>query len=224
MHQVNLLQSDGGCKERGDDVLDDNTTLEGATVNDSIAIDRSSPGLMDTKKKAKGISIKERKLIKKYGSLDAAMKAVEERAITNGHSDVREEVPNTPSAASLENDATSEMQTQLKRGKRGKARKVARKYADQDEEDRELALIALQGGEKKFRERTKVSPEPQSEIQQLVAAQTKALLVKNSAEIAESIPEEVRAVLAECVSVQNGEKGKVVKWDEVSRFINTSFG
>jgi predicted ribosome quality control (RQC) complex YloA/Tae2 family protein len=169
-------------------------------------------------KKKKGLSVKERKMIKKYGSLEAAQKAAEERE--NAEQEAIEisaiETSETASIAStIQPEDTSGPQKQMKRGQRGKVKKAARRYADQDDEDKELALLALHGGEKKFRETAKSAVHATSETQEQAGAETQALLVKDAAEVAESLPDELKSVLAECVTVKSstGEKG-IVRWDK----------
>jgi hypothetical protein len=165
----------------------------------------------NTNRKAKGLSVKERKLIKKYGSLEAAQKATEARDVAVGSF---EGLGTTNEAINVE--ATTDVADRTKRGKRGKVKKAARRYADQEEEDKELELMALlHGGERRFRERTKLVPKPNSEIQVLAGAETQALLVKNAADVAESLPEELKSILAECVSVQTSADKTVVRWDKL---------
>ncbi|GME41190.1 Ribosome quality control complex subunit 2 [Neofusicoccum parvum] len=48
-----------------------------------------------------------------------------------------------PTEATTQNSGQKQKQTPLPRGKRGKAKKIAQKYAEQDEEERELALRLL---------------------------------------------------------------------------------
>jgi predicted ribosome quality control (RQC) complex YloA/Tae2 family protein len=224
------LESNGAAPENGevisietdmnlgsrDEILpeaqDDGTRHEIPTSNlDGAIVSDETMAVAETKRKAKGLSVKERKLIKKYGSLEAAQKAAEERGIAEKASDV----PDTRSVAVTgEAEVVTDLQGRTKRGKRGKVKKAARRYADQDEEDKELALMALHGGERRFRERTKSAPKPTSEIQALAGAETQALLVKNAADVAASLPEEVKIILAECVSVQSGTGEKVVRWDK----------
>ena len=97
-----------------------------------------------------------------------------------------------------------------------KKKKVMKKYADQDEEDRELAMLALQGGEKiKKSNKDKRTVAPTTEEQKQAAAETAALLVKDASEVAEKLPEDIRAVLAKCVTVQNeGDNDGVVRWEK----------
>ena len=139
---------------------------------------------MQTKNK-KGLSVKERKLIKKYGSLEAAQDAEEKRK-----------------------------QAEPKRGKKAKMKRIAQKYADQDEEDRELALLALHAGEKDKKKQEK-GPDI-SEMEQEAAAQTIAILKKDSALVAEQLAPAARDLLAKCVTVQSpgGEEEPTVRWDK----------
>jgi len=160
--------------------------------------------------KKKGLSARDRRLIKKYGSLEAADKAIAQR---DDEEDGGSEAPR-----STKSDTPTE-QKPLKRGRKAKEKKMMRKYADQDDEDRELAMLALQGGEKVNKKKTAGSKrDPKvSEKQQEVAAETVALLVKDASSVADQLADEVRSVLAECVTVRTvqgeNEEG-TVRWDK----------
>ena len=96
---------------------------------------------------------------------------------------------------------------------------MMKKYADQDEEDRELAMLALQGGEKsQKKKKTSKRDAIVSEKQQQVAAETVALLVKDASTVAEQLPDEVRSILAECVTVRSpnekDDEAGAVRWDK----------
>lgn len=57
--------------------------------------------------------------------------------------------------------------------------------------------------------------EPTTEEQKQAAAETAALLVKDASSAAEKLPDDVRSVLAECVTVKNKEGDEaVVRWDK----------
>ena len=159
-------------------------------------------------KKKKGLSVKERKLIKKYGSLEAA-KAAEEERLRN-----EEQVSASSESASVSASAAASTKPQSthKRGKKAKMKRMAKKYADQDEEDRELALLALHAGEKEKKTDKKKVPQI-NEKEKEAAAETLAILKKDSAAIADRLPEEVRKVLGSCVAVQDGNEA-VVRWDK----------
>ena len=102
----------------------------------------------------------------------------------------------------------------MKRGRKGKKKKLLKKYADQDDEDRELAMLALQGGEKVKKIKNKRLVDPTTEEQKQAAAETAALLVRDTADIAGRLPEDVRAVLAECVTVQQKDAEPDVRWEK----------
>lgn len=114
---------------------------------------------------------------------------------------------------------------ELTRGKRSKNKRAKKKYAEQDDEDRELAMMALQGGQlqsnsgKKGGRKGKGSKTVAalSETQQKAAEQTMALLVRDSKKVAESLDETVQRVLARCVTVRSskGEEGDIVRWDKL---------
>lgn len=139
----------------------------------------------------KGLSIKQRRLIKKYGSLEAAQAA----------EDARLKAEQSNSAKSKESGPCGKNGTDPpKRGKRTKLQKMAKKYAEQDEEDRELALMALHAGEKDKKKEKKTGPEL-SEAAKNIAAQTIQILNKDPAEIAGQLPAAVKEILGKTVSV-----------------------
>lgn len=159
-------------------------------------------------KKKKGLSVKERKLIKKYGSLEAAEKAAAEREEAAAKEPVSETKPQAQKS-----DAPA------KRGKKAKQKRAAKKYADQDEEDRELALLALHAGEKKDKKKGGKNANVEvSAEQEQVAAETKAMLVKDPEQVAAQLPDKVRNVLSECITVQDSAKSysdsAVYRWDK----------
>lgn len=177
--------------------------------------------------KPKGISVKERRLMKKYGSLEKAREALAEAATKN---------EKTSSSSSKKNTSqnTSQPQQKLTRGKKNKTKRAAKRYADQDDEDRELALLALHGNKGKKDKKNKkksssnvVAP-TKSTMQIKAAEETIKLLLKDTSEVAARLPDKVRDVLASCVSVKsstNNEMGEkngntdenektVIRWDK----------
>lgn len=112
------------------------------------------------------------------------------------------------------NDTKKEKE--LSRGKRLKNRRAKKKYADQDEEDRQLAMMALQGGEssKKGKKKgSKIIPED-SETQQKAEQAAKQLLVRDPKKIAENLDESVRNILASCVTVKVTKGSEGVRWNK----------
>jgi len=106
---------------------------------------------------------------------------------------------------------------------------MAKNYADQDDEDRELAMMALQGGEKQIagdiRGKKKTSKsgtyvdKKVSETQLQADKDTVALLVKDAERVALTLPEDVRNVLAQCVTVKvvdaaTQDETLVVRWNK----------
>ena len=185
---------------------DDNTRSTDYTSNESGKADKASPSEV----KKKGLSVKERKLIKKYGSLEAAAAAEGERR----KADEQEDFSVASSSAESAFPEQSSNATR-KRGKRGRMKKMMQKYKDQDEEDRELALLALHGGEKAKGSGKKKAPVT-TETERKAAEETLALLKKDSAKVAESLPEKARAILEEIVKVKsaNSPDETVVRWDK----------
>jgi predicted ribosome quality control (RQC) complex YloA/Tae2 family protein len=158
-------------------------------------------------KKKKGLSVRERKMIRKFGSSEAAMVAENERKKNEGQKDV--------SVALLSNTTSVEASSNAipKRRNKAKMKRMVTKYADQDDEDRELALLALHAGEKSKRPDKKKVPVT-SESEQKAASETLAILKKDSAKFAMELPDEVREILAECVVVKSGNDEPTVRWDK----------
>jgi hypothetical protein len=161
-------------------------------------------------KEKKGLSVKDRKMIRKYGSLEAAQAAEEER--NRAQEQKKAAKPAAPTSKSASQPAPPVNQ---KRGNKSKMKRMAKKYADQDEEDRELAMLALQAGEKDKKKDKKKAPEI-SETEKEAAAQTMAILKKDSTVVAEALPEKVRDALAKCVTVKvaGTTDEYVVRWDK----------
>lgn len=161
----------------------------------------------------KGFSVKERKLIKKYGSLEAAQEIIAERELKEK---LRNEV-----AKNSESSQNLEPQIGHKRGKKGKMKKAAKKYADQDDEDRELAFLALHGGEKKGKKEVPNMKEV-SEVQERAAAETKSLLVHDASKVAETLPADVKVLLAKCVTNKTSEE-ETVRWEKFDADVLENF-
>ena len=194
--------SDSSIKEDNSDGSNDGENCVEEETQDS-----SEENTEQTKLK-KGLSVKERKLIKKYGSLEAAEAAEGERlkgGQSRGHSNAK---ANTEDQKKQQQDAP-------KRGKKTKLKRMTTKYADQDEEDRELALLALHAGEKDKKKDKKREP-VMNETAREAAAQTMAILKKDAALVAVQLPNEVRETLAECIKVApvNSDAPPVERWDK----------
>ena len=187
----------------------------------AIAQEKSpSPATPSPEKKKKGLSVKERKLIKKYGSLEKAEKILAEREKEEQEREKEKQlmaafVP-TGDDDDDDDDDDDEINEQgtMKRGRKGKKKKAMKKYADQDDEDRELAMLALQGGEKVKKTKDNRRVDPTTDEQKQAAAETAALLVKDASDVAGQLPEDVRSVLAECVTVQQKDTEPVVRWEK----------
>lgn len=170
----------------------------------------------DGPKKKKGLSARDRKLIKKYGSLEEA-----ERILAGQENDTQRckdgKVARDDESISLA--TTSAMET--KRGKKSKLKRQKKKYADQDEEDRELALLLLQGGggkkERNQGQKEVISSESQSKVEAQVEAETAAVLTKDSAIVASKLPEAVRIKLSQCLENDNNDGNTTgeVHWDKI---------
>eukprot|EP00934_Nitzschia_sp_Nitz4_P008699 Nitzschia sp. Nitz4//scaffold31_size150131//110698//114270//NITZ4_002845-RA/size150131-processed-gene-0.142-mRNA-1//-1//CDS//3329547710//8689//frame0 len=182
---------------------DDTNDLEEDT---SVSVKSENTDAKLDKKAKKGLSVKERKLIKKYGSLEAAEAAEKERL--EAESAKQSKKGSKPSA-------TEQALPAPKRGKKTKLKRVAKKYADQDDDDLELAMLALHAGEKEKKNDKKKKPEI-SETAKEAAAQTMALLKKDTSVVAEDLRDDVKSILASCVAVKGqGSDGEAtVRWDK----------
>lgn len=167
----------------------------------------------DVKKKKKGLSIKEKKLIKKYGSLQAANDALAEvRLLEEKRKAEKEEKIRS---SELETETQIKTRSSTVRGKKLTKKKM-RKYADQDDEDKELAILALQGGEKIKGGKKKggsAADVIKSDSQMKAAAETTALLVRDPKEFIYKLPEEVVDLLSKCVG-KNIEDDSV-RWNKL---------
>jgi predicted ribosome quality control (RQC) complex YloA/Tae2 family protein len=211
--KVNVPPKDESTLER--DILEPADTpysedIEEASAEQTITSEAEASVTKEEPKPKtkKGLSVKERKLIKKYGSLEKARAAEEERLKV-------EEEGKKVRAATFKPKNNNPPQAGHKRGKKAKLKKMAKKYADQDDEDRELAMMALHAGEKVRKEYRKKSVEI-SEIEMEAAADTVAILKKDSSTVAAKFPDEVRDILAKCVIVKTVglEDKSLVRWDK----------
>ncbi|KZM21930.1 hypothetical protein ST47_g6938 [Ascochyta rabiei] len=90
------------------------------------------------------LSARERRLMRKGQLPDATPgSAAAEENDDEGHSAGNESKPATRAPGTVTSQATKNSSAPLPRGKRGKAKKLATKYAAQDEEDRALAMRLL---------------------------------------------------------------------------------
>ncbi len=164
--------------------------------------------------KKKGLSARDRKLIKKYGSLEAAEEALAKLKLEEEERIAKKEAELERKEATR-NQNQSEKQTKITRGKKAKLKKMAKKYADQDDEDRELAILALQGTQKKDKKNKKKGGNMMSGVesssQAKVAAETTALLVRDTREVVDKLSKDITEILAKCLS----PKGNAVDQDEV---------
>ena len=181
------------------------TNLPNEAIQSTVDIESDVKAVKEPVKKKKGLSVKERKLIKKYGSLEAAYEAEEERK--------RLEEERKSAAPKVVKENPQAKQTNHKRGKKAKLKRMAKKYADQDDEDRELAMIALHAGEKDKSKDKKKAPEI-SEKGKEAAAETIAILRKDSAAIAAKLPQQVQDSLAKCVTIIDADENLIIRWDK----------
>jgi NFACT protein C-terminal domain len=187
-------------EESGDDIAQNLPAVENEESPETIGATNENVEFKPENKK-RGYSVRERKLIKKYGSLEEAEKAL---------GDASKEATLSISKPSTNSSApTTDSGSSMKRGKKSKMKRAMKKYVDQDEDDRELALLLLQGGEKSKNDKDATKTEDPSQAQQLAAAETAAVLVKDSSEVAKRLSHDVRSLLAQCVQVGNSSKDEV---------------
>jgi predicted ribosome quality control (RQC) complex YloA/Tae2 family protein len=180
--------------------------------SDQVVVEKNGiaciEGNSDTKK---GLSVRDRKLIKKYGSLEEAQR----NGNLSGKLPARLRLDGNDSEenAVVSSDKTEVVMKHAKRGKRAKMKRAMKKYGDQDDEDKELAMLALQGGEK-AKKPSKVMNI--SETQRQMVAETTTLLLKDSAQTAMKLSDNTRAILAECVTVKcvSPEPNRI-RWDKL---------
>jgi hypothetical protein len=171
--------------------------------------------MMDTtSKQKKSISVRDRKLIKKYGSLEAAHEALQNPDLGSNGGESKSSVKSLQATKCEVQQQESKGKDIAIRGKKGKIKKAAKKYADQDDEDRELAMLALQGGKNKQTSKEKPSKKISSknafsDVQQKAAAETSALLRKDPSKAAIALDEQALNIMRECVTVN-----EEVLWDK----------
>jgi predicted ribosome quality control (RQC) complex YloA/Tae2 family protein len=218
--ECDLIEREQSRNENSEEDYDDalepynNETAAESIVNESVNSVQPIDHKNQNQAQKRGPSVRDRKLIKKYGSLEAA------EAILSSQPQQTKADPDDDADTLV--SSSVQKQTTLKRGQKSKLKRVEKKYIDQDDDDRELAMLALQGGEKqKNKKLDKKSGKGKiiaSEKQQKVAAETVALLVKDSTLVIQQLPTEVTSLLAECVTVSattvadNSES--VVHWEK----------
>ena len=155
--------------------------------------------------KRKGFSVRDRKLIKKYGSLEEAERVLAKQQNNSITTEARSlDRTDTMSDRSSTTELTPSLQ---KRGKKSKLKRQKKKYGDQDEEDRELALMLLHGGgnkDKGGKNKNTKNMGPQTKMEEEVGAATVAVLVKDSESIAASLPSAVKYKLIQCLGGTGG--------------------
>ena len=205
------------------DFLSPNTTLKQKTGDNELEEETNveieaekSIETVTTPRQKKGLSARDRKLIKKYGSLEAAEEATTEREKEKIEIQKKKALKNASKQAILENSRP----VKAARGKKGK-KKRASKYADQDDEDKELALFVLQGRSDKKINKKKGSQifQPKNKTQVEAANAATALLVKNTEEIAKKFNDQVQNILGSCVTTHDGEDREgniraIVNWNK----------
>jgi predicted ribosome quality control (RQC) complex YloA/Tae2 family protein len=157
--------------------------------------------------KKKGLSARDRKLVKRYGSLEEVQRR-------HGSRDEKEDLQvNVKLRDGPYLSESSSVGGGMKRGQKGKMKKIKEKYSDQDAEDRELAMLALQGGEKSKKRRNHVRDPTKN--QRHVALETSTLLKRDPSSAARQLPKEVQSILAECIQVYRGdESSPETRWEK----------
>lgn len=188
----------------------DDSKEEGENESSSSdSIKSISTNIDEKKAKKKGLSAKDRKLIKKYGSLEVAEEAIAKIRLEEEKLMEKKETLNAEKAGNR-GDQTQSSHGEIVRGKKSKLKKMAKKYSDQDDEDRELALLALQGGTKKKKKKGGRNTEAESANQMKAAAETTNLLVRDAKEFVDKLPDEVSDTLAKIVTTNDD-----IRWDKL---------
>ena len=123
---------------------------------------------------------------------------------------------------SIQNDTlapqeTKKKENELSRGKRSKVKRAKKRYGEQDDEDRELVMLALHGGESKKNDKKEMVSQragSDSATQIRAAEETLALLVRDSQVVAETLDENVRQSLAKCVTVKVTKGSESIRWSK----------
>lgn len=141
--QVGITQANGDQEATSDEDGDKDAEEEAAESLDDATKATQDQETSSTDKAQKGtrhLSARERHLLRK-----GITPSEQSSAATSGSEpEVQDTAPSAPSVASTTSTgATTPKAQPLPRGKRGKQKKLAAKYADQDEEDRELAMRIL---------------------------------------------------------------------------------
>ena len=178
-----------------------------------------------------GLSARDRRLVRRHGSLSAAEEAL---AAQEMRGKTAQEKKPTPSKKEDQTPPGAKKQPTT-RGKKAKMKRVAKKYAEQDEDDKELAMLALHGGEG-GRNRSKKkggssgkgrggnkagsgAAKAETLTQRKAAADTEALLMRDAASVAERLPKDVMDVLAKSVtprsdSTDSSAGTEAARWDK----------
>ncbi|KAF2102058.1 hypothetical protein NA57DRAFT_64665 [Rhizodiscina lignyota] len=141
-----LQEGTSEAKENEDDVADPTKGAEKAQSSENAADEKSQKG-------TRHLSAKERRLLRK-GITSSQQPST---AASESDPEPRDTRPSAPSPAPTSSSASKGKPQPVPRGKRGKQKKLAAKYADQDEEDRELAMRIL--GSKTGQEQAKAEAE-----------------------------------------------------------------
>jgi NFACT protein RNA binding domain/NFACT protein C-terminal domain len=143
-------------------------------------------------KKKGGLSARDRKLLKKYGSLEKKNET-NQSDLRKGESQAKQQEDNQEKSTGKKANETT------KRGKKTKMKRAMTKYGEQDEEDRMFAMKTLQGGEKSERKLDGKNRLPTSEEQEKAAIDTAAVLAKDSQMLMDRLSVEVLDILVQCM-------------------------
>ncbi|KAH6643564.1 fibronectin-binding protein A N-terminus-domain-containing protein [Boeremia exigua] len=145
---ANPLQSKtADQKADSEDEDEDDTSPQSepaATGSDNDVAKPQEKNKTEDKSGIRHLSARERRMLRKGQLPDATPgSAATEENEDDGHSAGDESKPATRAPGTVTSQATKNSSAPLPRGKRGKAKKLATKYAAQDEEDRALAMRLL---------------------------------------------------------------------------------
>jgi predicted ribosome quality control (RQC) complex YloA/Tae2 family protein len=111
---------------------------------------------------------------------------------------------------------TRKKENELSRGKRSKVKRAKKRYGEQDDEDRELVMLALHAGESKKKDKKEKGSRVGSDsaTQKRATKETLALLIRDSQAVAETLDENVKESLAKCVTVKVTKGSDSIRWSK----------
>jgi hypothetical protein len=166
----------------------------------------------------KHLSAKQRRLIKKGKPVDVSQPLIAQHSAEN--SDV-DHPSSLPTGTSTPNSQVSKSQPQQPRGKRSKAKKAASKYANQDEEDRQLAMRLLGStAEKKAAEDTasKAAKAAEAELAKQRRREQHVRVAEKTKE-----HEDIRALMKDAEGIEELDEDEKAEMSHLDNLVGTPF-